>query len=102
MPESSLRQWRDGLNAFKPNGLHQLSWLIQEHLQGRKSAERPKILRTTEVLFCLFGSGSSGLGIAFSIPVSRRSEDAGADGNGMEVWSCHEAGLPPPSEHLPF
>jgi len=33
-------------------------------LRGRKSAERPKILRTTEVLCCLFGSGSSGLGNA--------------------------------------
>jgi len=31
-------------------------------LRGRKSAERPKILRTTEVLCCLFGSGLSGLG----------------------------------------
>jgi hypothetical protein len=31
-------------------------------LQGRKSVERPFILRMAEVVFCLFGSGSSGLG----------------------------------------
>ena len=37
-------------------------------MQGRKSVERPKILRITEVRLCLFGSGSSGLGIACPVP----------------------------------
>jgi hypothetical protein len=39
-----------------------ISRLCRTHLQGRKSAEHPPFLRTTEVFGYLFCSGSSGLG----------------------------------------
>ena len=43
-----------GKMPLKPNGLHTFSWLVKEHFQGRKSVERPKILRKAEGLFCPF------------------------------------------------
>ena len=54
MSKSSQRLFRCRQNAFNPNGLHTFSWSTQEHLQGRKSVERPRILRTTESLHCLY------------------------------------------------
>ena len=37
---------------------------VLQDLQGRKSVERPTILRTTEEVLYVFGSGSSDLGSA--------------------------------------
>ena len=51
-----------GLRGAQPN-LRAVSQhhLTQKHLQGRKSAERPFLLRIAEDFFCLFGSGFAGL-----------------------------------------
>ena len=55
-----------GKTPLNPMGYDTSLGLLEhlQDLQGRKSVERPTILRTTEEVLYVFGSGSSDLGSA--------------------------------------
>ena len=59
-------------------------------MQGRKSVERPTILRTTEDVFCLFGSGSSGSGIKMRSAVAApgAGSRAPSPARPARAWQC--------------
>jgi hypothetical protein len=66
-------------------------------LQGRKSVERPYFLRKTEGLFCLFGSGSSGLGwYSLIIPSTIEMAIPGKWVNGVQLTGFVAAYIVPP------